>query len=89
MANSGEGNGNPVQYSCLENPMDRENWRAIVHGVARVGNDSVTKSPPPPWLKRDSLMSQLVKKLPAIQEMLETLVNPLEKEMATQSSTFA
>ena len=31
----GEGNGNPRQYSCLENPMDRETWRAIVHGVAK------------------------------------------------------
>ena len=29
----GEGNGNPLQYSCLENPMDREAWRATVHGV--------------------------------------------------------
>ena len=31
---SGEGNGNPLQYSCLENPMDREAWQTIVHGVA-------------------------------------------------------
>ena len=30
----GEGNGNPLQYSCLENPMDREAWLATVHGVA-------------------------------------------------------
>ena len=30
----GEGNGNPLQYSCLENPMDREAWRAAVHGVS-------------------------------------------------------
>ena len=28
----GEGNGNPLQYSCLENPMDREAWWATVHG---------------------------------------------------------
>ena len=35
----GEGNGNPLQYSCLENPMDREAWQAIGHGVARVGHD--------------------------------------------------
>ena len=32
----GEGNGNPLQYSCLENPMDREAWLAIVHEVAKV-----------------------------------------------------
>ena len=31
----GEGNGNPFQYSCLENPMDRGAWRATVHGVAK------------------------------------------------------
>ena len=30
----GEGNGNPLQYSCLGNPMDRGAWQAIVHGVA-------------------------------------------------------
>ena len=29
-----EGNGNPLQYSCLGNPTDRGAWRAIVHGVA-------------------------------------------------------
>ena len=32
---SGEGNGNPLQYSCLENPMDGEAWWATVHGVAK------------------------------------------------------
>ena len=32
---SGEGNGNPLQYSCLENPMDRGTWPATVHGVTK------------------------------------------------------
>ena len=31
----GGGHGNPLQYSCLENPMGRETWQAIVHGVAK------------------------------------------------------
>ena len=31
----GEGNGTPLQYSCLENPMDGETWWAAVHGVAK------------------------------------------------------
>ena len=31
----GEGNGNPLQYSCLENPMDRGIWWATVHGVTK------------------------------------------------------
>ena len=33
------GHGNPLQYSCLENPMDTEAWRATVHGLQRVGYD--------------------------------------------------
>ena len=37
-----------VQYSCLENPMDRGAWQATVHGVTRVGHDLETKPPPPP-----------------------------------------
>ena len=35
----GEGNGNPLQYSCLENPVDREAWWATVHGVAKSWTD--------------------------------------------------
>jgi len=31
----GEGIGNPFQYSCMENPMDRAAWPATVHGVAK------------------------------------------------------
>ena len=34
---SGGGHGNPLQYSCLENPMDRGTWQAI--GLQRVGHD--------------------------------------------------
>ena len=41
----GEGNGNPLQDSCLDNPRDRGAWQAIVHGVTRVGHDLVTKPP--------------------------------------------
>ena len=43
----GEGNGNPLQYSYLENPMDRDAWQTTVYGVARVGHDLVPKPPPP------------------------------------------
>ena len=32
---TGEGNGNPFQYSCLENSMDREAWWATFHGVTK------------------------------------------------------
>ena len=40
----GEGNGNPLQYSCLENTMDRGAWWAAAHGVTRVRHDLATKS---------------------------------------------
>ena len=46
----GEGNGNPLQYSCLENPMDRRAWQATVHGVARARHDLATKPPPQIYL---------------------------------------
>ena len=36
----GEGNGRPLQYSCLGNPMDRGAWRTTIHGVAKVLNTS-------------------------------------------------
>ena len=44
----GEGNGKPLQHSCLENPVDREAWPATVDGIARVGHELVTQPPPPP-----------------------------------------
>ena len=43
---SGEGNGNPLQNSCLENLLDRGAWQATVHGIARVGHNLATKPPP-------------------------------------------
>ena len=43
----GEGNDYSLQYSHLENSMDRGTWWALVHGAAKVGHDLVTKSPPP------------------------------------------
>ena len=46
----GEGNGNPLQDSCLGNSMDRRTWWTIVHGVASVRNNLTTKAPPPKHL---------------------------------------
>ena len=43
----GEGNGNPLQYSCLGTPMDRGAWQATVHEVTRIRHDLMTKLPPP------------------------------------------
>ena len=41
----GEGNGIPLQYSCLGNPINRGAWRATVHGVARVRHNLMTNPP--------------------------------------------
>ena len=41
----GVGNGNPLQYSCLENPMNRGAWQATVHGLQRVRHDWMTEHP--------------------------------------------
>ena len=43
---SSRGNDSPLQYSCQASPRDRGAWRAIVHGVTRVGHDSATKPAP-------------------------------------------
>ena len=45
---TGKGNGNPLQYSCLENSMDRGAWQAAVHGVTK-RYDLATKLPPLRW----------------------------------------
>ena len=42
----GGGNGNPLQYSCLKNPMDRAAWQTTISGVARVRHDLATKPLP-------------------------------------------
>ena len=44
---SREENGNPLQYSCLGNPMYRGAWQATVHGVPRVGHNLATEPPEP------------------------------------------
>ena len=41
----GEGNGNPFQYSCLENPMDGGAWRAAVHPTERITTTATTVFP--------------------------------------------
>ena len=43
----GLGNGSALQFSCLENSMDREAWQATGHGIAGVENNLATKPPPP------------------------------------------
>ena len=51
----GEGNGNPLQYSYLENPKDRGAWQATVHGARGVGHELARSKPPPPAASSSSL----------------------------------
>ena len=59
----GKGNGNPLQYSCLENAIDRRAWRATVHGVVRVRLDLETKLPLPLLLVNSSNRLRIIKHL--------------------------
>ena len=60
----GGGNGNPFQYSHLENPMDRGAWQATDHKITRVGHDLVIKPPPQQKLTQlcKATLAQLKKK---------------------------
>ena len=72
----GEGNGTPLQYSCVENPMDGGAWWAAVHGVA----------------KSQTPLSDLVKSPLAMHHTLVLSLgqeDPLEMRMATHSSILA
>ena len=89
----GEGNGNPLQCSCLENPRDRGAWWAAAYGVAqnrtRLKRLSSSSSI---YFIGASLVTQTVKNLP---ETWETWVrflsweDPLEESMATHPNIFA
>ena len=74
-----EGNGSPLQYSCLENPTDRGAWWATVHGVAKswtqlkrlsmhIAHTQSVLLIPSSGLQWASLMAQMVKNPPAMQE---------------------
>ena len=87
----GEGNGNPLQYSCLENTMDRGAWWATIHGVAK----SRTR------LSDFSATSVILMDFPGSSDGKASAYNagdrvrslgqedPLEKETATHSSILA
>ena len=89
----GGGNGNPLQYSCLENSMDRGAWLATFSGVARVEQNSVIKPPPfssmglPRGLRGRESACQCSRHETRVSLLSFNLgEDPLEKEMATHSS---
>ena len=86
-------NGNPLQYSCLENRMDRGAWRATVHGVAKRWTQLKRLCMQAFMISmRIPLVAQRAKNLPATQEtMVQSLAqeDALEKGMATHCKTLA
>ena len=65
----GEGNGNPLQCSCLENPRDRGAWWAAIYGVTQSRTQLKQLSSSSSSIKQAAyLVAQLVKNLPAMQE---------------------
>ena len=89
----GEGNGNPLQYSCLENPMEGGAWQATVHGVAELDMTERLHFHFQFYLNITVCMvAQMVKHLPTMRETrVQSLgwEDLLEKEMATHSSILA
>ena len=91
----GEGNGNPLRCSCLENPRDGGAWWAAVYGVAQSrtrlkwhGSSSSSSSSK----GLTGVFRAKIKNLPAMWEARVGSLgweDPLEKEMATHSSIFA
>ena len=80
LSSIGEGNGNPLQYSCLENPRDGGAWWAAVYGVAQS------------WTRLTQLSSSSSSKAGDVGLILRLdpwVKIPLEKEMTTHSSILA
>ena len=64
----GEGNGNPLQYSCLKNPMDRGDWQATVYRAAKSWTRLKRQSMHTPGPSRASVVAQSLKNSPVMQE---------------------
>ena len=77
----GEGNGNPLQYSCLDNPMHYSLPGSSVHGVARVGHDLVTKPPPLSYSQSNTYLALLL-------SLLYSKVSPVTLEHKGLLTTF-
>ena len=71
----GKGNGNPVQYSCLENSMDRGAWQATVHGAAKSGTWLSDWTHTRTWVNNESLQFS------SVAQSCPTLCDPMDCSM--------
>ena len=68
---TGEGNGNPLRYSCLGNPMDRAAWWAIVRGVAKDSDTTQQQNASLSYNAEDTVRQKLLKALKAVKHQHE------------------
>ena len=80
-----EGNGNPLQYSCLENSMHRGAWRATIHGVTRVGHDWATEHTGMPNYMLEKWKHLFLVRLHVCMLSCLTLCNPMDCSMLGSS----
>ena len=73
LGRSGEGNSNPLQYSCLENPMDRGAWQATVHGVAKSQTQLSTHALEEKLNSLSSVLSDLISGSPPPRSLASSL----------------
>ena len=81
----GEGNGNPLQYSCLENPMDRGAWQTTIHGITESDTTQRLLLPSPCLISR--MASSYMRELVCVTVMLPRSIPALLISMRMPLST--
>ena len=77
----GEGNGNPFQYSCLWNPMDKKPWQATVHGVTKESDTTQ-------WLNSNNNKGQGGVFTPSLHHVGQNMCHQLLRSFFTSSDLF-
>ena len=81
-----EGYGKPLQYSCLENSMDRGAWRATVHGIARIELDVMPKPPEGEGPFKQAIMYDYINK--NNEKQVKETVSNMESKLASSLQQF-
>ena len=89
LGRSGGGNGNPLQYSCLENPMDRRAWQVRVHGVtkSRTRLSAQSKQGPAAVAPREWVTNRSLRPRPALLTRICISARPAGDSSASETET--